>query len=88
VHDDCDLVLTFDLDGHWNDGNAVAALVMFSKVRNRDAVLEFLRTLREVAGETEALADVVAIVRSDEGSFLVDTSRGALSVEASRFSEI
>ena len=61
---------------------------MFSSVRNRDAVDEVLRKFGEEAVEAGGLADVVALVRSDEGSFLVDTSHGPLSVEASRFSEI
>jgi hypothetical protein len=85
---DSDLVLTFDLDGHWNDGNSVEASVMFSRVRNRDAVEEFLRSLRERASDRKGLADVIGVTRERDRSFLVDTSQGSLVIEAPRFTEI
>ena len=85
---ECDLVLTFDLDGHWNGGNSIEASVMFSRVRNRGAVDEFLRSLRQRGSDGECLADVIAVTRERDRSFVVDTSLGALVIEAARFSEI
>lgn len=74
------LRLTFRLDGHWNDGVSLEASVLFSGVRNRDEVEPLLRSLAD--------AEVVGIARHTERAFLIDTSKGALIIDASGFSEI
>jgi hypothetical protein len=83
-----DLRLTFRLDGNWNGNTSIESSVMFSGVRNREVVDETLRALGEAAVGRDWLADVVAIVRNEDRSYLVDTSQGSLVIDADGFSEI
>jgi hypothetical protein len=88
LHDDRDLLLTFRLDGTWNGDTSVEASVMFSAVRNREEVDDELRSLAEASVGRDYVADVVTIVRESNRRFLVDTSQGALVIDAAGLSEI
>jgi len=82
------LRLSFRLDAHWNGGVSIETSVIFSGVRNAAEVNSTLRSIAKSSAGRDSLADVVAIVRDSNRSYLVDTSQGALVIDAGLFSEI
>ncbi len=84
---DSELRLTFKLDGHWNYGSSIVVSVMFSGVRNPDVVKSSLCEIASKMTHDRWLADVVGIWRESNSSYLVDTSQGALVIDASSFAE-
>ena len=80
---DEDLKLTFAL--FFEQG--VQATLLFYGVRNREAVDTTLSEMAAKMPHDRYLADVAAFVSEDDGNYLVDTSQGALSINARAFVE-
>ena len=80
--DDDDLRLSFQLDGSWNYGSSHVQAVLFMSVRNRDEVEQALEEVEAAPPHGKSMADVVAIARSAPGTYLVETSQGAISIKA------
>ncbi len=84
---DCELRMTFELDGHWNNGSSFVVSILFSNVRNRMVVESSLHEIALNRTHEHWLADVVGIWKEASGNYVIDTSQGSIMIEASSFTE-
>lgn len=85
--EDDELRLTFGLNGLCNGGCDTSVDLCFLGIRNRTDIENALNAMASSMTHENWLADVVAVVKETPRNYLIDTSQGSISIDASSMLE-